>query len=289
MSSEPQSSSTPIGVSRAEELFVNADDNLNEEDECNAEASEPPLDTTTKEAEVENPFQVFKKPRRLKVWDDFLEPELVNKQWKVSHGALEFAQANYMSSEPQSSSTPIGVSRVEELFVNADDNLNEEDEYMSSEPQSSSTPIGVSRVEELFVNADDNLNEEDECNAEASEPPLDTTTKEAEVENPFQVFKKPRRSKVWDDFLEPELVNKQWKVSHGALEFAQANYMSSEPQSSSTPISVSRVEELFVNADDNLNEEDECNAEASEPPLDTTTKEAEVLSMELWFMKMLSV
>ncbi|KAK9042332.1 hypothetical protein V6N11_017409 [Hibiscus sabdariffa] len=50
---------------------------------------------------------------------------------------------------------------------------------MSSEPQTSSTPIGVSRVEELFVNADDNLNEEDECNVEASKPPLDTTTKEA--------------------------------------------------------------------------------------------------------------
>ncbi|KAK8519395.1 hypothetical protein V6N12_025434 [Hibiscus sabdariffa] len=83
---------------------------------------------------------------------------------------------------------------------------------MSSEPQSSSIPVGVSRVEELFVNVDDNLNEEDECNVEASEPLLDTTTKEAEVENPFQVFKKPRRSKVWDDFLEPELINKQWKV-----------------------------------------------------------------------------
>ncbi|KAK8565562.1 hypothetical protein V6N12_059120 [Hibiscus sabdariffa] len=51
---------------------------------------------------------------------------------------------------------------------------------MSSEPQSSSTPVGVSRVEELFVNVDDNLNEEDECNVEASEPLLDTTTKEAE-------------------------------------------------------------------------------------------------------------
>ncbi|KAK8565067.1 hypothetical protein V6N12_058642 [Hibiscus sabdariffa] len=82
---------------------------------------------------------------------------------------------------------------------------------MSSEPQSSSTLVGVSRVEELFVNVDDTLNEEDECNVEA-EPPLDTTTKEVEVENPFQVFKKPRRSKVWDDILEPELVNKQWKV-----------------------------------------------------------------------------
>ncbi|KAL4342405.1 hypothetical protein GQ457_08G026020 [Hibiscus cannabinus] len=86
---------------------------------------------------------------------------------------------------------------------------------MSSEPQSSSTPVGVSRVEELFVNVDDNLNEEDECNVEASEPLLDTTTKEVEVENPFQVFKKPRRSKVWDDFLEPEPINKQWKsTSH---------------------------------------------------------------------------
>ncbi|KAK8579507.1 hypothetical protein V6N12_069831 [Hibiscus sabdariffa] len=83
---------------------------------------------------------------------------------------------------------------------------------MSSEPQSSSTPVGVSRVEELFVNVDDNFNEEDECNVEASEPLLDTTTKEAEVENPFRVFKKPRRSKVWDDFLEPEFINKQWKV-----------------------------------------------------------------------------
>ncbi|KAK9034916.1 hypothetical protein V6N11_076968 [Hibiscus sabdariffa] len=70
------------------------------------------------------------------------------------------------------------------------------DGYMSSEPQSSLTPLGVSRVEQLFVNVDDNLNEEDECNVEAFEPPPDTTMKEAEVENPFQVFKKPRRSKV---------------------------------------------------------------------------------------------
>ncbi|KAK8972300.1 hypothetical protein V6N11_013653 [Hibiscus sabdariffa] len=83
---------------------------------------------------------------------------------------------------------------------------------MSSEQQSSSTSIGVSRVEELFVNVDDNLKEEIERNVKASEPPLDTTTKEAEDKNHFQAFKKPKRSKVWDDFLEPKLVNKQWKV-----------------------------------------------------------------------------
>ncbi|KAE8669583.1 hypothetical protein F3Y22_tig00112230pilonHSYRG00114 [Hibiscus syriacus] len=82
---------------------------------------------------------------------------------------------------------------------------------MSSEPQSSSTPIGVSRVEEFFVNVDDEHNEE-ECNIEASEPTVDSTIKEVEVENPFQAFKRPRRSKVWDDFLEPEIINEQSKV-----------------------------------------------------------------------------
>ncbi|GMI70623.1 hypothetical protein HRI_000731600 [Hibiscus trionum] len=68
---------------------------------------------------------------------------------------------------------------------------------MSTGPQSFSTPIGVSRVEKLLVNDDGVLIEEEECNLEASNPPLDTNTKEAEVENPFQVFKKPRRSKDW--------------------------------------------------------------------------------------------
>ncbi|GMI80864.1 hypothetical protein HRI_001755700 [Hibiscus trionum] len=83
---------------------------------------------------------------------------------------------------------------------------------MSTGQQSSSTPIGVSRVEKLLVNDDDVIIEEEECNIEASNPLLDTNTKEAEVENLFQAFKKPRKSKVWDDFLEPELINKQWKV-----------------------------------------------------------------------------
>ncbi|KAE8689631.1 hypothetical protein F3Y22_tig00110933pilonHSYRG00204 [Hibiscus syriacus] len=82
---------------------------------------------------------------------------------------------------------------------------------MSSEPQSSSIPIGVSRVEEFFVNVDDEHNKE-ECNIEASEPTVDSTTKEVEVENPFKAFKRPRRSKVWDDFFEPEIINEQSKV-----------------------------------------------------------------------------
>ncbi|GMJ04611.1 hypothetical protein HRI_004130300 [Hibiscus trionum] len=82
---------------------------------------------------------------------------------------------------------------------------------MSTGQQISSTPIGVSRVEKLLVNDNDVIIEEEECNLEAFNPLLDTNTKEAEVENPFQAFKKPRKSKAWDDFLEPELINKQWK------------------------------------------------------------------------------
>ncbi|KAL2935383.1 Zinc finger BED domain-containing protein RICESLEEPER 3 [Bienertia sinuspersici] len=80
----------------------------------------------------------------------------------------------------------------------------------SSAPGTSSTPIGVSRVEELNdvdeVELDDD-NAGDNANVEGNEPP-----KEVEVENPFQTSKRPRRSKVWDDYLEPELIKGKWKV-----------------------------------------------------------------------------
>ena len=79
----------------------------------------------------------------------------------------------------------------------------------SSGPQTSSTPMDTSRVEEFYVNIEDEikepdeLNESEDVNLETSEPTPITTSKEVEVENPFQHFKRPRRSKVWHDFLEP--------------------------------------------------------------------------------------
>ena len=72
-------------------------------------------------------------------------------------------------------------------------------------PQASSTTMGTSRVEEFYVNLEDEikksdeLNEGEDVNLETSELiPITrfTTLKEAEVENPFQDFKRPRRSKV---------------------------------------------------------------------------------------------
>ena len=56
------------------------------------------------------------------------------------------------------------------------------------------------------------LNEGEDVNLETSEPTPITTPKEVEVENPFQDFKRLRRSKVWDDFLEPEMIKGKWKV-----------------------------------------------------------------------------
>ena len=56
------------------------------------------------------------------------------------------------------------------------------------------------------------LNEGKDVNLETSEPTPITTSKEAEDENPFQDFKRPRRSKVWDDFLEPEMIKWKWKI-----------------------------------------------------------------------------
>ena len=88
----------------------------------------------------------------------------------------------------------------------------------SSGPQTSSTPMDTSRVEEFYVNIEDEikesdeLNESEDVNLETSEPTPITTSKEAEVENPFQHFKRPRRSKVWDDFHEPEMIKGKWKV-----------------------------------------------------------------------------
>ena len=75
----------------------------------------------------------------------------------------------------------------------------------SSGPQTSLTLMGTSRVEEFYVNLEDEikeldeLNEGEDFNLETSEPTLITrftTSKEAKVENPFQDFKRPRRSKV---------------------------------------------------------------------------------------------
>ena len=72
----------------------------------------------------------------------------------------------------------------------------------SSGPQASSTPMVTSRVEEFYVNLEDEikeldeLNEGEDVNLETSEPtPITrfTTSKEAEVENPFQDFKRLRR------------------------------------------------------------------------------------------------
>ncbi|KMT03967.1 hypothetical protein BVRB_8g186740 [Beta vulgaris subsp. vulgaris] len=89
---------------------------------------------------------------------------------------------------------------------------------MSTGQDGSSTPVNVSRVEEFFVNVEDEyngggdeVNEGDEHNEEVSEPPFDTTNKEDEVEE-FPDFKRQRRSKVWDEFLKPEKIKNQWKV-----------------------------------------------------------------------------
>ena len=80
-----------------------------------------------------------------------------------------------------------------------------------SRQQASSTLMGTSRVKEFYVNLEDDkesdeLNEGEDVNWETSEPTPITTSKEVEVENPFQDFKRPRRSKVWDDFLELEMI-----------------------------------------------------------------------------------
>ena len=65
-----------MGTSRVEEFYLNLEDDIKESDELNKgedvnlETSEPtPITrfTTSKEVEVENPFQDFKRPTRLKV------------------------------------------------------------------------------------------------------------------------------------------------------------------------------------------------------------------------------
>ena len=59
------------------------------------------------------------------------------------------------------------------------------------------------------------FNEGEDVNVETSEPiPITrfTTSKEVVVENPFQDFKRPRRSKVLDDFLELEMIKGKLKV-----------------------------------------------------------------------------
>ncbi|KNA14330.1 hypothetical protein SOVF_108400 [Spinacia oleracea] len=88
----------------------------------------------------------------------------------------------------------------------------------SSGPQASSTPVGSSRVEEFNVNPEDlfprepNEDAGEYVNIAGGENTHNTTSKETEVENSFQAYKKPRRSKVWNDFLGPELIKGKWKV-----------------------------------------------------------------------------
>ena len=87
----------------------------------------------------------------------------------------------------------------------------------SSGPQASSTPMGTSRVKEFYVNLEDDKesdehNEGEDVNWETCESTPITTSKEVEVENLFQDFKRPRRSKVWNDFLELEMIKEKWKV-----------------------------------------------------------------------------
>lgn len=87
----------------------------------------------------------------------------------------------------------------------------------SSGPQVSSTPIGVSRgnVEHNVVNIlnDSNeVNEHEYIDAEENETSQLEKSKDDEVQNPFKSYKRPRKSKVWEDFLEPELIKGKWKV-----------------------------------------------------------------------------
>ena len=69
----------------------------------------------------------------------------------------------------------------------------------SSGPQTSSTSMDTSRVEEFYVNIEDEikesneLNESEYVNLETSEPSPITTSKEAEVENPFQLRREKKR------------------------------------------------------------------------------------------------
>ena len=51
------------------------------------------------------------------------------------------------------------------------------------------------------IKESDERNESEDVNLETSEPTPITTSKEAEVENPFQHFKRPRRSKASAHFV----------------------------------------------------------------------------------------
>ncbi|KAJ9560909.1 hypothetical protein OSB04_006069 [Centaurea solstitialis] len=85
---------------------------------------------------------------------------------------------------------------------------------MSSGPQQSSTSVGIMKGD-FPINVDEGSHEDEaiEVNEEPCEPPLNTTSKEAETTtNPFHNPKRPRRSKEWDEFLEPEMIKAQWKV-----------------------------------------------------------------------------
>ncbi|KVH88225.1 hypothetical protein Ccrd_024379, partial [Cynara cardunculus var. scolymus] len=94
---------------------------------------------------------------------------------------------------------------------------------MSSGPQVSSMIVGVSN-EDLHVIVDEGGSNEGEnvsmeVNEEPCEPPLNTTNKEAETDNnPFHNSKRPRRSKVWDEFFDPEMIKNQWKVRDESVE-----------------------------------------------------------------------
>lgn len=78
----------------------------------------------------------------------------------------------------------------------------------------SPSPIGVSRVEEFFVNEEDRINAAEqlgERDGDNVEFDVDNGNVEPEVESPFHASKRTKRSKVWDDFKDPELINGKWK------------------------------------------------------------------------------
>ncbi|KAL6520666.1 hypothetical protein OROMI_032226 [Orobanche minor] len=80
-------------------------------------------------------------------------------------------------------------------------------------PQGFSTQFDVSGDDDLYVNVDDEINEGGDLTIVVNEEPFgflhNTTNKEAGIiddDNPFHDSNRPRRSKVWDEFLKPELI-----------------------------------------------------------------------------------
>ncbi|KAI3770417.1 hypothetical protein L6452_01549 [Arctium lappa] len=85
---------------------------------------------------------------------------------------------------------------------------NESTTITSSRPQPLTYLFGVSN-EDLHVNVDEgsNVDVSMEVNEDPFEP-LSTANKEAKPDNPFHNSKRPRRSKVWDEFFEAEMIKK---------------------------------------------------------------------------------